>query len=423
MADIFPFHGLRYNDKKVKNTNKVFAPPYDVISEKEQDKLYSEHPHNVIRLILGKQSAKDTAKDNRYTRAASCFSKWIDDEIMVLDEKPSIYVYVQDYVTVEGVAKQRIGFFARMKFDDKEEGCLPHELTLAKPKVDRLKLMRAVQANLSPIFSFYLDPKNAVEAVLKPYIKKKAIIDFKDKENIRHRFWQIDDPKAIQKVRKLMRAKRIFIADGHHRYEVSRTYRDEMIAKGNTAIDGYNYCMIYFTGFNEENLSVLPTHRLVKGITNIDDKIKDIEEYFEKKKCKNLSEMLSRQSKSKGFTLGMYYQGGFYTLAMKSKALLNNLMKDAPEQWRNLDVAMLNKVVFEHIFKLNEKQKEEKISYTRDPEFAVTAVKKKLADVSFFPNTTKPEQVRKIASSGHRMPQKSTYFYPKPITGLVIHKF
>ncbi len=423
MANIFPFCGLRYNKKKVKRISKVVAPPYDIISEKEQKKLYAEHPNNVVRLILGKQFAKDTASDNRYTRAASSFSKWIDEKIMVFDKKPCIYAYTQDYITAGGVAKKRIGFIACLRFDDHDEGCLPHELTLAKPKKDRIMLMRAVQANLSPIFSFYIDNKNAVEDVLKPCTRKKPIIDFNDKEKIQHRFWKINNPKIIQKIRKLMRAKRVFIADGHHRYEVSRAYRQERLAKDGKKINGYNCIMVYFTGFNRENLSVLATHRLVTGVAALERKIKDLERYFKKKKFKSLEKMLVAQSASAGFTLGMFYKGSFYALALKNKTLLDRLMKKSPQEWRKLDVAMLNKVVFEHIFKLNEAQKEEKISYTRDPKFAVAAVKKKIADLAFFPNPTKPQQVKKIALARHRMPQKSTYFYPKPITGLVINKF
>ena len=420
MANITPFRGLRYNQKKVKDINNVFAPPYDVISEKEQQKLYKQHPNNVIKLILGKHSKKDDAKNNRYTRAKADFSQWIDEQIMVSDEKPSIYVYTQDY-TFEGVKKKRIGFVACLRFDDKGEGCLPHEQTLAKPKKDRIKLMQAVEANLSPIFSFYIDNQNAIDEVLKPYTKKKAWVDYTDNDDIRHKFWQVDDAKTIKKVQSLMKTKRVFIADGHHRYEVSKSYYEQMSKKKKAGT--YNQVMVYFTGFNEENLSVMPTHRLVKDIENIDARIKDMEKYFAKTNCGNLTDMLALQSREKGFTLGMCFKGKFFVLTMKDKVLLDRLMRKSPEQWRKLDVAMLNIVVFEHIFKLNAAQKEEKISYTRDPQFAAEAVKKKLVQVSFFPNPTKADQVKKIALAKYRMPQKSTYFYPKPITGLVIHKF
>ena len=417
MAKIEAFQGLRYNEKKVKDINKTFAPPYDVISESEQNDLYKQHPYNVIRLILGKISAKDDKKNNRYTRAADTFSKWMKDEILVQDDKKCIYVYTQDY-SFEGVKKRRIGFFAKMKFEGK--GCLPHEHTLAKPKVDRVNLIRAVKANLSPIFAFYIDNKNLIDKTILPFTKKKPIVSFKDNEAITHRFWKIDDEKTIVKVKKLMDKKETFIADGHHRYEVSRSFYEESKKKGIKGADGV---MVYFTGFNEQNLSVMPTHRLVESLPDLDKKIASLEKYFKITPVFSLKEMLKSQAFASGFSLGMYYKKEFFVLKMKDKGLLDKLMSKSPKQWRRLDVAMLNSVVFEHIFKLSEAKKQEKVSYTRDPLFAVAAVDKKKAAISFFPNTTKAEQVKKIALTGTRMPQKSTYFYPKPITGLVINKF
>ncbi len=420
MAEIIPFCGLRYNRKKVKNINKIFAPPYDIISAKQQGELYRQHPLNIIRLILGKQSRNDDRRNNRYTRAGNLFKEWIKTGILVKDAVPSIYIYTQDY-TFEGIAKKRIGFLARMKFE-KGKGCLPHEYTLAKPKQDRVKLIRAVQANLSPIFSFYIDKKNEIEKILKPYTREKPLISFKDKEKITHRFWQVEDKKTIQKIRRLMKRKQAFIADGHHRYEVSRSFFQEMSGKKGGKGE-FNSVMMYFTGFNEQNLSVMPTHRLVKEIPDIENKINSLGKYFKISEAMNLKEMLSLQAEKNGFSLGMCYKNKFYVLEMKDGCLLERLMRKLPAQWRKLDVAMLNKVVFEHIFKLNEKQKEEKVSYTRDPLFAAERIKKKKISVAFFPNAAKAEQVKKIALSGNRMPQKSTYFYPKPATGLVINKF
>ncbi|MBU4304069.1 MAG: DUF1015 domain-containing protein [Candidatus Omnitrophica bacterium] len=420
MADISPFCGLRYNLKTIKNIKDVFAPPYDIISEKEQKELYARHPFNVVRLILAKTTKKDDEKSNRYSRAGSLFKKWIKDGVLVNDEKPAIYIYTQDY-TVEGVRKKRIGFLARMKFDEK--GCLPHEHTLIKPKEDRLRLIRRVHANLSPIFSFYIDNKNAVGNILKSYLKKKPLISFTDAEKIRHCFWKVDEAAAIKKICGLMKNKQVFIADGHHRYEVSRNFRDELLSAGYPPDGDFNHVMMYLTGFNEDNLYVMPTHRLVKNVPELESKLEALKKYFSVTAVKSLSAMLTSQKKEKGFSLGMYYKGKFFVLTMQDARLLEKLMRKTPQQWRKLDVAMLNTVVFEHIFKLDEAQKEDNIGYTRDAQEAVYSVNKKHFDVAFFPNATKAEQVKTIALSGSRMPQKSTYFYPKPITGLVIHKF
>jgi uncharacterized protein (DUF1015 family) len=417
MTKIEPFKGLRYNQKKIKDINKTFAPPYDIISKQEQNELYKQHPNNVIRLILGKISASDNKQNNRYTRAAKLFAKWIKDEVLIQDDKRCIYIYTQDY-KFEGAAKKRIGFIAKMRFDGK--GCLPHEHTLSKPKVDRVNLIRAVKANLSPIFSFYIDNKNEIDKTLLPYTKKRPLVSFKDKDNITHRFWKIDDEKTISRIKKLMDKKQTFIADGHHRYEVAKSFYDEARKKG---IEGADGVMVYFTGFNDQNLSVMPTHRLVKELPEMDKKIRALEKYFKITEADSLEGMLKNQAAISGFSLGMCYKKDFYVLKMKDKQLLDRLMQKSPKQWRKLDVAMLNKVVFEHIFKLSESKKQENVSYTRDAFFAVEAVKNKKAAVAFFPNTTKADAVKKIALSGSRMPQKSTYFYPKPITGLVINKF
>jgi len=226
--------------------NEIFAPPYDVISAKQQGELYSQHPLNIIRLILGKQSKNDDSSNNRYTRAGKLFKQWIKIGVLAKDTSPSIYIYTQDY-TFEGISKKRIGFLANLKFE-KGKYCLPHELTLSKPKQDRIKLMRQVHANLSPIFSFYIDKKNEIEKSLKPYTRKKPLISFKDKQKITHRFWQVDDKKTIQKIRKLMKKKQTFIADGHHRYEVSKSYLKEMTRKKDSKGE-FNSVMMYFTGF------------------------------------------------------------------------------------------------------------------------------------------------------------------------------
>jgi Uncharacterized conserved protein len=422
MTEVQPFCGVRYNQKKVKNIRKVFAPPYDIISAQEQKELYAQHPANIVRLILGKISKSDTVSNNRYTRAARFFQQWLSQGILVQEDRPCLYLYAQEYL-VDGIRKQRFGFIGRMQFAAKGKGCLPHEHTLAKPKEDRLRLFREVRANLSPIFSFYLDKNNGVEKILKPFCAAKPLFDFKDNEQVRHRFWKVDDAKTINKVRGLMKKKQVFIADGHHRYEVSRMFHEEMKAAGRAQEAHTDGVMMYFTGFSADNLCVLPTHRVVKGVSGLAQKVAALPDYFTVTKVSTLKELSARQKKASGFSLGMFYKSTFYLLLMKNRVLLDRLMRKSPAQWRSLDVAMLNTIVFEHIFALNAAEKEEKIQYTRDAQEAVKWVKAKKFDIAFFPNATKPEQVKNIALSGSRMPQKSTYFYPKPISGLVINKF
>ncbi|RKY35984.1 MAG: hypothetical protein DRP78_04765 [Candidatus Omnitrophota bacterium] len=421
MAKIVPFCGLRYNEKVLDNINAVFAPPYDVISEAEQKRLYAQHPYNVVRLILGKTFKDDNSQNNRYTRAECLLNEWTRKGIFVFDKLPSIYIYTQDYV-INGINKTMFGFIAGMQFE-KGCGCLPHEHTLSKPKQDRMELLKRVQANLSPIYSFYLDQNNSVEDVLKPFMQESPLLDFLDADNVRHKFWQISDQQVIDQVRDLMLPMQLFIADGHHRYEVMRTYYEQMCEQNKDIRNKCNYVMMYFTSFNKNKLTVLPTHRLLKDVADICAKLKELEKYFYCRDVNNLEELTNLQSQAKGFAVGMYYNGCLSLLQIKNNKLLDNLMRDCPVEWRELDVAMLNKIVFEHIFNLNEEQKEQKISYTRDINFAFSAVDRNDCMLAFFPNPTKLEQVKKIAQAHNKMPQKSTYFYPKPITGLVINKF
>ena len=422
MAKISAFCGLRYDEKKLKHINKVFAPPYDVISSGSQKELCAAHPQNIVRLTLGKIMPSDNAKDNRYTRAAGLMKKWMDEGILVFDEKPSLYIYTQEY-TFNGKRKLRVGYFARIELEDKGKGALAHEHTLAKPKVDRLMLTRAVEANLGPVFSFFIDKNNSVEKIFHPYLKRKPLIAFKDKDNIRHRFWKVDDKGTISRVRKAMSAKDLFIADGHHRYEVSNQYREEIKKKGIKPGNGANYVLMYLTAFNDSNLSVMPTHRLVNGVADIEGKVHLLQKYFCMEEMSGLKQLLKKQEQSAGFCLGMYYKRKFYLLTMNDEKMLDRLMKKSPQEWRRLDVAMLNQIVFAHIFKFSEKVKQEKVGYTRDIDFAVSSVNRKKAQIAFFPKVSPAEEVKKIALSGSRMPQKSTYFYPKPLTGLVINKF
>ncbi|MCM8813212.1 MAG: DUF1015 domain-containing protein [Candidatus Omnitrophica bacterium] len=418
MAIILPFRGWRYNPEKIGDISAVVAPPYDIISPAEQASLYARHPHNVIRLILNKVEAADSPQDNRYTRAGALFARWRQEGVLAADPRPAVYLYIQDY-RVEGCQRRRLGFIARFQFED--GNCLPHEHTLAKPKEDRRQLMKAVDANLSPIFSFFQDKDGRVGMLLKQWITKKPGVDITDAEGVRHRFWVIDDPERIAVLRRCMRRKQIFIADGHHRFETALAYRDELRRRGKAG-PGHNSIMMFFTALNDENLYVMPTHRLVKPVPDRAEKMKQIDTLFSREVFKSLTALLAAQRRAAGFAVGMYDGKQFMLLQMKDRATLNTLMSKAPAQWRQLDVAMLNSVVFEHIFRLSAAQKEELISYARDAEDAVRQVDAGDFALAFFPNPTRAEQVEKIARQRFRMPQKSTYFYPKPLSGLVINR-
>lgn len=254
MADVKPFKGILYNRKKV-DVSRVVTPPYDVISDDMQARFYRNDPYNIIRLILGKEHKGDTKKNNKYTRAKSFFHKWLKSNILTRDPRPSIYVYLQEYLD-SGEKKTRVGFISLMRIEDpKKSGVLPHEYTLRKPKEDRLKLIASVRANLCPIFSLFQDQDNIINKIIKPFIKSKEPLFEIDLNGVVHKLWRVDDIKIISKIRSGMRNKKIFIADGHHRYEVSLLYRNLTREKSNVKKSAQNadYVMMYFTNMNEKS--------------------------------------------------------------------------------------------------------------------------------------------------------------------------
>ena len=424
MPIVKPFKAIRYNKKKIKDLARVIAPPYDIIPEKMQDELYRKDPHNVVRLILNKITSKDTASDNRYTRSKRYFDSWLDKNILAQDDAESFYIYSQKYKQGKKDAEQA-GFIGLMGLDlGGEEKVLPHENTLAAPKEDRLKLMRSVRANLSPIFILYDDSK--ITKLLKSFCaRNKAIIDVKW-EGVRHRVWKAGDPAVIRIIRSRMKAKSVFIADGHHRYEVAKIYSKEAQASSfpDWMKENSKYMMVYFVEADEKMLTVLPTHRVIKDLGNLgkDDIIGELKNYFHTEKVRGLDNILPElHGSAAGHVFGMYLgKGNFYVLKLKSTAASDAAIKDKPKEWKRLGVSILHLFIFQHLLGISDS--DDNVEFLKDPADAVKAVDSDKFKAAFFLSPTKVSQVKRIAKLGERMPRKSTYFYPKPLSGLVINK-
>lgn len=449
MPQIEPFRGILYNSKKV-NISTVVAPPYDVISPEMQDELYLRAECNIVRLILGKEEPSDTSVipapakagkagiqklNNKYKRAKRFFDLWIRKNILIQDRLPSLYIYSQEY-RYENKKKTRLGFIARMKIEDPATSrVLPHEYTFSKPKQDRLNLIREVNANLCAIFTLFQDDGKRVEKILKTVLRRKPIFDL-EYEKVRHRLWRLNNRALIRAVQSAMRDKEIYIADGHHRYEVALLYRDEMRKKDHRLQTagrrqkpkGYDYVMMYFAPMKEEGLTILSTHRVVKNIyMDIEDFISRAGDYFYVKEIGSIKQLLKRMSSAKKgeYVFGLYLKNKkFYLLKLKNEDILDNIIKgNKSREWKRLDVSILHSVIFNHILHLKEKiQDEDNIIYTRELDFAKKEVDKEGYDAAFFLNPTKVSQVQDLARRGDRMPHKSTYFYPKLLSGLVINK-
>lgn len=445
MATINPFRGLRYNPESVENLADVVTPPYDVIDPAAQERYYQKHPYNIIRLEYGKTYPDDGDNNNRYTRAAADFNKWINENVLDPENEPALYLYEQEF-TVDGERKIRTGFICAVKLEPYEKGIvLPHEETLPKHKADRLSLMRACSANFSPIFSLYADPESAVTATLREVSKRLPDASFTDENGEMHRLWVVVDTAAIERVKQLMADKRIFIADGHHRYETALNYRAER-EKADPSPSGnpdpaYNYVMMTLVNLYDPGLVVLPTHRLVKNagendIAALPTRIQEnflLEEYPPVSGRDDFKEFLAELSR-RGLdpsgrllhrhAFGIYLGGRLYLASLKNENELGSLMQQGKSPaWQGLDVSVLHSLILEKYLGIGEelRARGDHITYSREEEGALAAVDRGEFQAAFFMNPTLVEEVTNVAGNGEKMPQKSTYFYPKLITGLVIN--
>lgn len=421
MARIEPFLGVHYNPEIVDDIAKVICPPYDVITPKEQEEFYQKNPYNIIRLILGKDFSSDTEKENKYTRSAAYIEDWLRRSVLIQDKDAGVYFYEQVFA-VDGVKKRRWGFIALMRLDEEgqQKSVYPHEHTHTAPKEDRLKLIKSVEANLSPIFTIFSDTEKTLSGIFEVSVKKTApLFDVVDNAQVANRLWKLSDAEAINRIRSFFAAKEVFIADGHHRYEVAKLFRDHKRSSDPAHFkESYNYIMTFFTPLESDGLCILPTHRLIK---NVRFSVEDLEVCFNIKEFASQDALLAemRHKEKDVGVFGLYKGKKFYLLRLKDKRECNRFIQEGPKEYKNLDVVILHKVIFDNVLKLQLAQ----IFYEVNPESAVSAVEKGHFDALFLLNPTKVEQIRSIALGGEVMPQKSTYFYPKLASGLLIHKF
>lgn len=429
MVEIAPFRGYRYNTEKV-DLAKVVTPPYDVISPEMQEKFYERSEYNIARIIKGKVFEDDDENNNQYTRARDYFQRWIDEGILVQDDEEAIYIYSQEF-EIAGNKRERTGFIALIKLEEFGKGVRPHEFTLSGPKADRLNLLRATKAHFGQIFSLYSDPERRIDRVLERF-KNTPLVDIKDDEGIRHRLWKITDSNAIGMIRSEMAEKPLFIADGHHRYETALNYSKEN--------EKARYCMMTFVNMQNEGLVILPTHRIIKNLE--DFRVKKLEEglrenfdietfeFAEGNEVEMRETMLSllRKRYLEGkHAFGMYCSNNkYYLLTLKSNELINRI--PGPKALRKLDVTILHTLILEQLLGIDKARLEKglNVEYIKDIgdaiEEGIRKVDSRSHQIIFFMNPTKVEEVQAVADRGGRMPQKSTFFYPKVYTGFVIYR-
>lgn len=423
MPVIRPFHGIRYNQTKV-NINTVVAPPYDVISPEQQNAYYDRDPFNIVRLILGRE-------EDRYSAAAKIFAEWQSSGVLMRDEKSAIYPLIQTFQNTDGSTIHRKGFIALCRLEEFEKGIvLPHEKTLSKAKEDRFKLFKATNANFSQVFGLYSDPKKKVDAVINVFFTSPAAVDVTF-DGVRNQLWVVSDVSAIEKIEKEMEAKQVLIADGHHRYETALAYRDLMRSQNphHTGTELYNYVMMFFTNLDDEGLVIFPTHRVIHSLPKFDWSVvsSSIKQYFEMKECSSPNDLLKRLASQKKHSYGIITgtPPQFFVASLKNESMLGSLVPtEVPAEVKELDVVLLHSFILGNILGISADAQEKKLNihYIQRVEDCVEEVKKGTAQVAFIVNPTRIEQVRAVAKAGHTMPQKSTFFYPKLLSGLVLNK-
>ena len=428
MASIIPLRGVRYNPRIVPDLAQVVTPPYDVIDESAQNRYYERSPYNVIRLEYGKTGPADDAGNNRYTRAGETFSNWLDSQVLVQDRQQCLYLYEQQF-TLRGRTYGRRGFFCGVRVEPYETGViLPHEETLPKHKKDRLELMRLCRANFSPIFGLYPEKEMVSSLIIAKVMQNDPDISFTDELGQAHRMWIVRDHTVINPIISIMEQKHIFIADGHHRYETALAYSQEIGGPGL-----HNYALMVLVNLYDPGLLVLPTHRLVQNPKGIDPEalVSELGDVFEVTPATVgphgfqvfLDDLEVRGKGSFGLYAG---DGRLYWLSLKPGGDLDRLMPaDKSPAWRRLDVTVLHSLILEKYLDIgsSERTDEGLIRYTREESGALEKVDQGEFAFAFFMNPTGVDELVAVAEGGERMPQKSTYFYPKLSTGLVINKF
>ena len=424
MTIIKPFKAVLYNQEKIENLADLVCPPYDAISPKEQKYYHELNLHNFIHILLG----FNIPHDNKYRRAARFFNTWIKSGIFIRDEKPAIYFYSQDY-KIRGEKKTRAGFIALLGLETANSSVYPHEHTRLEPREDRFKLLRAVKANLSPIFVVFSDKKRIIKRVSEQLMSQaKPLIDITDENHIRHKLWRFDSHSLIGNIERDISAENIFIADGHHRYEVACTYQEQMRQKFSpvTGEESFNYVMAYFTNVDSRGLVILPVHRLLKlsERAEIDKIFEALPDYFDIEEIKDKTKFFFLMEKAgrSEHVIGLYHDKRYRLLRLKNIKILDKIISDKPKEYRSLDVAILNHIVFEKIIGIGCNDKEN-IVFSQNAEDFIEAADSNRALVAFFLNPATMEQIMSVALTGNRMPPKSTYFYPKVLSGLVINKF
>ena len=437
MAEVLPFRGVRYNPELIADMAEVVTPPYDVISPEEQEGYYQRHPHNVIRLILGKAQQGDKGQSDIHSRAARYFQQWRAENVLIQDDQPALYLTCVTFSHGCNLTS-RYGIIGCVRLEPFEKGIvLPHERTFSKVKSERLQLMQACHANFSPIFGLYADGNGILERMAAAAQARTADMDFIDSKGLGHKVWRILDRELQEYVTASLRDQCIFIADGHHRYETALNYR-EWVKKQTPGFDSHhpaNFVMMSLSSMNDPGMVILPAHRLLKGVSvqDMDTFIEKADQYFdiqsfslgpgaEAALC-DFDTSLASHATCNAIGVYMRHRSALNVMVLKNGVMKTLFGQELPEALLDLDVNVLTRLIMAELLGFDQERLDDatKIGYATTSRAAVQAVDGDQADMALILNPTKIEQVQRVAREGLIMPRKSTYFYPKVGSGLVFN--
>jgi uncharacterized protein (DUF1015 family) len=414
VADIEPLRALHYDPARAGDLNDLVSPPYDVIDAADRERLLDRSPYNVVEIDL--PQADDG--DDPYAHAAQTLHEWRENGVIVQDDTPALWALSQDYTGPDGRQRRRHGFFARVRVEDYGPGRIrPHERTHPGPKEDRLRLTRATQANLSPIFALYDDRHNTAWNAIAPHTSSAPFGDVTDPDGTRHRLWRVNDTTAIETVQNALKDTELLIADGHHRYETARVYAEEIGGEG-----GHRYVLMYLVSLEDPGLEIFPTHRLLVGL----DEARREALHSELERDWDIATIDPDELQPTGdgpVRAGYLEKGRARMLSLRDQAIADAALPGHAEPYRRLDTAVLEALVLQGALNMTEDDISHLngLDYARSTDEARNRVNNGEADAAFFMRSTPVEHVREVAAAGETMPPKSTYFFPKVLTGLLFN--
>ncbi|HBL84559.1 MAG: hypothetical protein A2Y17_00850 [Clostridiales bacterium GWF2_38_85] len=420
MATIKPFRPLRYTEKCGQISDAV-SPPYDIISPEERVNLVNRSKYNIVQLELPEGG------DDKYKNAAALLNEWVGKGVLAEDEKEGFFVYSETF-TVKQKEYTVYGMLCRVKLCDfSEKIILPHEETLTKAKTDRFNLMGKTFCNFSPIYSLYIDEARAVPSILVRVMQSESEIAFTDDGAVTHRLWKISDASDIRAIQNAMADKQLFIADGHHRYETALNFRNKLREQDKFDETSADYQMMMLVDMDNDGLVIFPTHRLVNPPEDItaDELLQKCSDSFEITEYDDINTVEAELEKYNKVTAFALYDGkkGFSLLILKDKNAMKTILPQKSDAYRGLNVSVLHTLILDKLLGIDADNMAlgKSLTYTRDIDFAITCVKNGNAKFAFILNSTRIHEIKDISLAGEKMPQKSTYFYPKLITGLTIN--